>query len=429
MVNALDRARTTEVRELVRTAQYERAEALLDQWLETRASNPEHLYLRGMLHARRGENRWALQRFDEALHLVPDVPPLLFNRGLILYRLERTEEALEDFLRLGSIEPDNADVWINAGIIQLRADRHGEALQSLHRAARLRPDSLLVMRLIANTMREMGNLSDSIMMHREVVSRAPDDPAALTDFALGLVALRDYENARINYLRALRIDPADQTALAGLYMTGSQLEDAAQVEQLMDYRALLHRTEAGKSGEQDLAALRELLLSLRNLAMEPAGRSTKQGRQSPLLNLDEHPQLRRFESTMSELVEQRIGQLAADRKLRAHPWLAALPTRWRVQSWVTILEQGGRQTPHIHPAGWMSGVFYVDTGQPHDPASGNLVFGQLRNDLPLERLGREARIRPVAGELVMFPSYFFHNTTPHAGDDVRISLAFDVVRT
>jgi hypothetical protein len=36
------------------------------------------------------------------------------------------------------------------------------------------------------------------------------------------------------------------------------------------------------------------------------------------------------------------------------------------------------------------------------------------------------RVRPEEGRPVLFPSYFFHRTTPFDADGTRVSLAFDV---
>jgi uncharacterized protein (TIGR02466 family) len=427
MDNALAQMHANEARHLIRAGQHLQAEMLLDHCLLSHAPHPEHIYLRGMLHARCGENVLALERFTQALHLAPRTPALLFNRGLILYRLERTMDALADFLHLRSIDPGNPDVWINLGILQLRAGRCEEALESLDRASKLRPASPLVMRLIANALREAGDASRAIAMHRRVLSATPDDPAALTDCALCLVTLSEYDQAQSHYLHALRIDPSDQTALAGLYMTGTQLGHVSQVESLMDYRNLLGQVDTVGDDALDLVALRDLLTSIQGLSSEPAGRSTRLGQQSPLLDLEQQPLLKQFREVVSRHIERGIDRLTQHQDLLEHPWLSTRPKRWKIQSWVTILEQGGRQTPHIHPAGWMSGVFYVDTGAPRDTDSGNLVFGKLPDDLPLTKPGLESQVSPESGQLITFPSYFFHNTTPHSGDNVRISLAFDVV--
>lgn len=415
------------VRKLLLEGHREQARELLDAELASDPDQPELLYLRGMLNAGSGANLAAIADFDAALRLVPDLPPVLFNRGLVLYRLERMEEALADFVALSRIHPENPDVWANIGIIHAREGRPAEAIQSLDKAARLAPGAPHLLRTRANALRDLGQYRESVHLLRRVLALTPDDPATLTDYALALLSNGDLGQAHDCYRRALTIDPGDQTALAGLYITSNERGDNATAATLMDYEKLLGRSSLDPSEEMSIEAVRNAVLAHDQLVWEPAGRSTRIGKQSPMLDLSTGSHFHQFRKMITRQVEQRIRKLANDPALQGHPWLAAMPDRWRIQSWVTILDQGGHQTPHIHPAGWLSGVFYVDTGEPETEGSGNLVFGHAQTELPLSQAAHEHQHQPVSGELVMFPSYFFHNTVPYSGKRPRISLAFDVI--
>lgn len=423
-----DRAnRTEQIRSLIQQGQMEAAMVLLDQALAAIPHDPEYRYLRGMLHAGAQRNLHALQDFDAALKIAPHVPPLLFNRGLVLFRMERMAQALADFELLSQLDPDNADTWTNIGLIHARTGHAPAALDSLQRADRLRPDDPVILRAIANALRETGQLQAATDVHHRAVSSRPADPAFLTDYALSLLSLGEVQRADTLYQRVLELDPGDQTALAGLYMTRKELGDQAQVDRLMDYRHLLLSDDTLADGRVDLAALRALTLTHGELIWEPAGRSTSLGRQSPMLDLSQGRELQHFERLLLQAVQSRMQALAAAAPLSAHPWMKAMPRHWRLQSWITVLEHGGHQAPHIHPAGWLSGVFYVDAGQPAAPSAGNLLFGHPQPDLPLHAPDLEHRVVPTSGRLVTFPSYFFHNTVAYQGPVPRISIAFDVI--
>jgi uncharacterized protein (TIGR02466 family) len=112
-----------------------------------------------------------------------------------------------------------------------------------------------------------------------------------------------------------------------------------------------------------------------------------------------------------------------------HPGLGPAPAAWSLRAWGTVLSAGGRQLPHIHPTGWLSGVYYLEVpvmrGEGRSP-------GWLELGAPPERFlvavpPRLRAVEPRAGRLVTFPSYFHHRTLPFAGDGQRISIAFDVV--
>jgi len=37
-----------------------------------------------------------------------------------------------------------------------------------------------------------------------------------------------------------------------------------------------------------------------------------------------------------------------------------IPRAWRYSIWATIIGEAGHQTPHLHPGGWLSGVYYAE---------------------------------------------------------------------
>ena len=113
-----------------------------------------------------------------------------------------------------------------------------------------------------------------------------------------------------------------------------------------------------------------------------------------------------------------------------HPVIAATPARWSLDIWSVVLRSEGHQIPHVHPAGWISGVYYPmvpdvisDAGDGHD---GWIEFGR-----PPDKYGvadPDIRLfRPEPGLMLLFPSYVYHRTIPFDGDGTRISIAFDVL--
>lgn len=102
-----------------------------------------------------------------------------------------------------------------------------------------------------------------------------------------------------------------------------------------------------------------------------------------------------------------------------------------LECWAAEVHGDGFQSPHIHPAGWLSGVYYVTvpavdtTG---DAYAGAIEFGllSLGEGLGASRVARW-RVTPRPGQLLLFPSYFAHWTRPTGTEEPRISVAFDVV--
>ncbi len=109
------------------------------------------------------------------------------------------------------------------------------------------------------------------------------------------------------------------------------------------------------------------------------------------------------------------------------PWPALRPAAARIRPWGLLQRNAAYEAGHIHPLGWLSGVYYVRV--PKAVSTGNgpgaLAFGQpasLRTELT-----RSAHYVPQEGMLLMAPSHYEHWTIPSGLDEERISIAFDIV--
>jgi len=91
-------------------------------------------------------------------------------------------------------------------------------------------------------------------------------------------------------------------------------------------------------------------------------------------------------------------------------------------SWSVRLRSGGYHTSHVHPRGWISSACYIQV--PDD--EGILSFGKP-GMLTTPQLESEFSVRPEAGLLVLFPSYFWHGTLPFQSEEPRLTVAFDAV--
>jgi uncharacterized protein (TIGR02466 family) len=105
-------------------------------------------------------------------------------------------------------------------------------------------------------------------------------------------------------------------------------------------------------------------------------------------------------------------------------------------TWFHISRFAGSFVAHNHPLASWSGVYCVRAGEsvPQHPHSGLLRFLDVRQganaylDPANATLRRAYALAPVelrleAGQLVIFPSYVFHEVTPFYGSDTRITVA------
>ena len=103
--------------------------------------------------------------------------------------------------------------------------------------------------------------------------------------------------------------------------------------------------------------------------------------------------------------------------------------------WANVNPKGGFNRTHIHPNSLWSGVYYVKTPQNcghlklEDPRSISLMTRpRMKEGVPDKRLWKEVHYEPVAGRLIMFPSWMNHCVDPNQSDDIRISVSFNFMQ-
>ena len=105
--------------------------------------------------------------------------------------------------------------------------------------------------------------------------------------------------------------------------------------------------------------------------------------------------------------------------------------KMKLFGWMNVNPKDGYNAPHTHPGAHWSGVYYVSQPETDDGSSGMIEFVAPRVDLPQwEILQTSAfrlkkRIRPAAGEIVLFPSYLLHWVYPNEADADRVTVAFN----
>ena len=107
--------------------------------------------------------------------------------------------------------------------------------------------------------------------------------------------------------------------------------------------------------------------------------------------------------------------------------------------WANINPPGTMNRAHMHPNSLWSGVYYIKAPKNsghlkiEDPRSIALMSRPRQKNqraphkLP-ERLWRELSYEPIAGRVIMFPSWLVHCVDPNESDDIRISVSFNFMQ-
>ncbi len=100
-----------------------------------------------------------------------------------------------------------------------------------------------------------------------------------------------------------------------------------------------------------------------------------------------------------------------------------------ITAWSNILEAGDWQRPHMHPTenNLISGCYYVQVPPLEGNEEGHIEF---INPVPISvhhGYSNTRRIKPQAGQLLLFPPYYNHYVHPLKSPGRRIIIAFDVI--
>ncbi len=369
-----------------------------------------------------------------ALDVDPNNLTALFTLANLLRMREQMDEAVNLYRRILALAPNYVEARANLANLLLEQGALAEAAATYREALAARPDPE-IMKNLANVLQELGALDDAIAMYRQSIAGRPDLGESYNGLTNALMQKGDVDGAMQACRRHRQVDPGGMRALANEAMLLNEVGDREAADRLLDFdRFLAVRTLDPPPGYADRAAFHAALIDALqahpSLRFEPNHSTTRHGHQTADLMKQQHTgPIGDLLAMIERAVAERIQAIERDPE---HPFLADPPARWRLNVWGTLLAGGGHQAPHIHPFGWMSGVYYArlpDVADPSaEPEAGWIEFGRPGADFlcraePLTRL-----VSPYEGMIVMFPSYFYHRTVPFSDNTLRVSVAFDVVR-
>lgn len=129
---------------------------------------------------------------------------------------------------------------------------------------------------------------------------------------------------------------------------------------------------------------------------------------------------------LSEIIIQFISDYVVE--------LSSTKNQIKVQhlGWANVLKKGGYHNVHNHPNNHLSGVYYVNPGEP-DPNnlnSGLIAFSDPRTGATMVSssyldFGATYQYTPEAGMLLLFPAYLSHWVHPFTGEGQRITVSFN----
>ncbi len=96
-------------------------------------------------------------------------------------------------------------------------------------------------------------------------------------------------------------------------------------------------------------------------------------------------------------------------------------------SWMNIKPRGVGHPLHSHQNNYLSGVYYVKTPEGADSISFHDTRAERRVILQTPLTARTMHLPIKTGVLIMFPSWLQHTVEANPTDEIRVSLAFNIM--
>ena len=365
----------------------------------------------------------ALSRWPTDLQVHKLLAQLRWEREAGEASAQLVERAIAQFPRELGLRLVAADHLRNAGFA-------AKALGLLEGGLTLAPGSPAFLTSIGVLLDELGRPDEALRYLQDAVTRAPDSAAAQRNLVATLLRVGRAAEALRHDDELLTRAPDDQQLIAYRATALRQLGDA-RYSQLHDYGRLLRTYQLQPPARfadiaQFNAALADELSRLHRAERRPLAQSLRGGTQTERNLPRDIPLVADFFAMIDAPIKDYIARL---RDGDSHPTDRRKSSGYRIAgSWSVQLQPGGFHLNHVHPQGWVSSAYYLELPETVDDdtnRAGWLKFGQP--GLATDAWPPDHFVKPVAGTLVLFPSYFWHGTVPFEEGGRRLTAVFDVV--
>jgi tetratricopeptide (TPR) repeat protein len=425
--------------------------------------NAEARLLQADLLARNGLNEEAIACLDSMIGQGRSTPAVVLSRGMALSNLGRLSAAEAEFAAGVQRWADHVELHKALANARWMLGARDRFTQDFEAVVQRHPADTRLRLACADLLRRSDFRQRSETLLREGLARYPEDPVLLQSLGVLLDELdRTHEGlellqraqawaphvpqVRANLVCALlrlgrgdealreieplrRADPLNQEWICYETMALRQLGHP-RYRELCDFDLMVRPYQLqAPSGFATIEAFNEALAdSLRQLHVleaHPLDQSVRGGSQTSrsLLHVDD-PVIGMFLKMLDEPLRAYID--AMGKPDPDHPWSGRKTGKYRLTgAWSVKLKPGGFHINHVHPAGWISGPYYVKVPDVVSGGAGQqgwVTFGEPR--WPTPGCTVEKIVQPKPGLQVLFPSYFWHGTIPFSSGE-RMTAPLD----
>ncbi len=419
---------------------------------------PNHFYAYnylGIIYKELKFFKKAKKNFDKAISLNKDYADGYYNLGLLFKDNEDYKDAKKYYQKAIMLNPKHLNVYNNLGNVCSILGENNKAIENYKKAVKINPRNAQAYNNFGNKLKELGKYKKSIEAYNKAIQINPNLQQVYENLGNVYRIKKNFKKA-IEYFEKSNSDNSKAQLLECIYFQYGLKKYSEKIEIYLK-KDFLNRRIATISSyisaatslknvypfcknpfkyfyktniESDLhnknKFQKDLLIYLENLdpVWEPSSKTTTKGYQTTG-NLFSKDKIK-FKKLI-QLIEQTLvfykQKFSNSDDLIIKKW----PNKSMLNAWYVKLIQQGYQKSHIHPDGWISGVFYLKVPKFTDGLDGSIKLTLYGYDYPVNKKLPNILHAPKDFDLILFPSSLFHKTIPFKLKESRHVIAFDLV--
>ena len=420
--------------------------------------NPNHFYAYnylGIIYRELKIFKKAKKYFDKVISLNKDYADGYYNLGLLFKDVEDYKNAKKYYQKTIKVNPNHINVYNNLGLIFSIFGKNEEAINLFKKAIEVNPKNALAYNNIGNRYKEIGNYKKSIEAYNKAIEINQNIQQVYENLGNVFRIKKNFKKA-IEYFEKSNSENSKAQLLECIYFYHGLKKYREKLE-IYTEKDFLNRRVATISAyvsatkplkniypfcknpleyfyktniENDLVNKnkfkKDLLDYLEKIdtIWEPSSKTTRKGFQTTgnLFKKD------KFEiKSLIKIVEKTIilykKKFSNSKDLIIKKW----PNKSSLNAWYVKLIHQGYQNSHIHPDGWISGVFYLKVPKLTNGQDGSIKLTLDGYDYPANKRLLSLVHSPKDFDLILFPSSLFHRTIPFKSNETRHVVAFDLI--
>ena len=143
--------------------------------------------------------------------MAPDRDDLLFSLAIAYEKQGKRDEMIATLRKTIELKPDHADALNYLGYsFAEKGENLDESIRLVKRALLIKPDSGYILDSLAWAYYQKGMLNEALAVMREAVAKVNKDPVMREHYGDIYLRLSNKDEARLQWLKALELDPANE---------------------------------------------------------------------------------------------------------------------------------------------------------------------------------------------------------------------------